>query len=136
MVRHKVWCTLTSNSKGLSDGHATQRDGEDLSSLILVPTSTDDPGSQLVSIVVAPLAEHLSHCLHPRLFSQLQTTINSNLLLLCVMPTKAYMTTQVTCFLHIHAAYYQGLIEPPKAARGYATHTDGEIQHVTKFKFT
>ena len=30
----------------------------------------------------------------------------------------------------------QGLIEPQKAARGHATRTDGEIQHVTKFKFT
>ena len=32
--------------------------------------------------------------------------------------------------------YGQGLIEPPKAARGHATRADGEIQHVTKFKFT
>ena len=32
--------------------------------------------------------------------------------------------------------YSQGLIEPPKAVRGHATHRDSEIQHVTKFKFT
>ena len=42
-------------------------------------------------------------------------------------PTHGY-----SLFIYLH----QGLIEPPKAARGHATRTDGEIQHVTKFKFT
>ena len=30
--------------------------------------------------------------------------------------------------------YYQGLIKPPKAARGHATHVDDEILNVIKFR--
>ena len=29
--------------------------------------------------------------------------------------------------------FYQGLIEPPKAARGHVTYIDSKILHVTKF---
>ena len=32
--------------------------------------------------------------------------------------------------------FYPGLIEPPKAARGHATHLDGEFLNVTKNKIT
>ncbi len=41
-----------------------------------------------------------------------------------------------TLTIPARAEYNQGLIEPLKVARGHATHTDGEIQHVTKFKYT
>ena len=33
-----------------------------------------------------------------------------------------------------HKAYNQGLIKPPKAARGHATHVDSEIHNVTNNK--
>ncbi len=45
------------------------------------------------------------------------------------------------CHIHVitdltvkHTYLYQGRIEPPKVARGHATHIDGIVLNVTKFR--